>query len=830
MEKNQQNFKRNQQDKKQRKKSRYKRFLWSAWCFLFSLIFIGTILGSAIVVYVYVDALNNLPPLNLDIINTSRNTEVFDSTDQYVNTLGEDTSINVEYNQLSQSVIDAFNATEDSRFFTHKGIDGGRTVRAIFGTYFLGNDSGGSTITQQLVKNTILAEKISKNPDYKNSEKRKIDEWILSYELEKQMSKQEILTAYLNNAISYDRFTGIGTAAKRYFNKNVSELNIAEAAMLAGIPQLPAENNPFYDIDSATKRYEVVIDLMVRHKYITSEEANAAKAIPLADIVIRNQDEVLNPNNAYFSGVISQLEKIFGQDTSSDTTVPVYFKNFRIYTYLNQEQQTFANEIMQTDNYVDWESGVINAYGSDYTPEDDMNFQGAFTVIDVKTGGIPAIGSSRNIKETINYAYDGFRSPGSSIKPIIDYAPAVEKFGWSSHHIMIDKPTNYTGGGAVYNYNNGGYSGPKTMKSAIADSTNTTAVQAFQQATLEYAVGMAGDMGLTRAKPLLESGNIGEAAALGGGIETTTAELAGAYATLASGGQFRQPSFIRRIENMNGDLIWQQSPAKAIVSEATAATLTESLLYSRSNGTPAGAGRKQIDGSIQFGAKTGTSSYGTDERAEYGISLYAERDHWYAGYSPDYAIASWTGLVVENEEVLKRTGGNSRENRALGSFMAAAWINKFSPEGTNFEFLGAANRERTGSIGQFTISNNPNTKIVSWTQPAVNYPQGVSDANKDLFGGLVFDVAVVMADGEIALASGITDLQVNYAAYAKNPNIRGIRVTARMNTAVEQIAELIPAVSGVVSIQPEKPIVEQPNTKPNPIIPNETTNNTANNF
>ena len=757
--------------------------LWRVWCVIFSIIFVGTILVGVVGIYIFADAMKNIPELDLEKIMTPQNTVVYDRHGNEVADLSEDSLIMIDsYDQVPQSLVDAFNATEDARFFVHKGIDGPRTLKGLIGTYVFNNVSGGSTITQQLVKQVLLADKIA-GGEYTSTEQRKIDEWVLSFRLEKELTKEEILLSYLNNAINYGRFTGVGTAARRYFNKSISELTMPEAALLAGIPQLPAENNPFYQIDTATERYHEVLSLMHLHNYITEEEMKLAQNIPLADLVVRNQDAFTNQNAAYFTAVEAELAEIF-KDYDNTEGLPVYYKNYRVYTELDQEMQAFANRIMETNEFVDWTDAEYYAYGSDYTYEEGMNFQGAFTVVDVHTGGIPAVGASRNIRESgYNIAVEGYRSPGSSIKPIIDYTPAVEKYDWGSNHLMNDKLTYYSGTSSqVYNYNQTGHKGIVTMEAAIGDSLNTTAVQALQAVGLEEAARIAGSMGITKAVPLLNQGMLGESAALGGGLETTTKEMAAAHATLGNGGIYYMPHTVTRVENIEtGEVVWEYNPAtqgQRVIKESTAATMVKALIYGRNHGTLT-SGRKQVSGGITFGGKTGTSSYSAEEMSAYGVSYYAEKDHWHAGTTPEYAIAAWTGLAVEGEAVLLRTGGNSNNNKAVGSYIMATFLNEFAPYGTDFSFLGSANREQRGSIGDFSIHVDNTGKSISWTVPGVNLPSGMTESDKKSVT-IVYDVTVTTSSGESysATTEGTT---INYPS--GNFDSGSVTVTARANSS-----------------------------------------------
>jgi len=794
---------------------------WKIWSAVFSVIFVMSVLVGVFAIYVLVDTMSNIPDIaqNMNKLISSKNTVVIDKAGNEVADLAESSSVIIDsYEEVPQSLIDAFTATEDARFFKHRGIDGPRTAQAVVGTFILDTgDSGGSTITQQLVKQTLLEDKIALDPGYKNSVRRKIDEWVLAYMIEGVLSKDEILLSYLNNAIGYGRYVGAGTAAKRFFNKKISELTIPEAALLAGIPQLPVHNNPFFDMEKATVRYHSVVDLMERHGYILKEQADLARNTPLADLLMTNQSEFTNENAAYFTAVEEELKEIFraqGQYTNEKDDNFIY-RNFRIYTELVPEQQAFANRIMETEDFVDWSSASSALYGRDMTLEEDYNFQGAFTVIDVKTGGIPAIGASRNIREAgYNIAVRSQRSPGSSIKPIIDYTPAVETFHWGPYQLMVDRPTFYGGGSSeVYNYNREKHQGLISMADAIGKSKNTTAVQAIQQVGLEKAARIASDMGIANAWTRYQNQELGESAALGGGLEVSTKELAAAYATLGNGGVYNKPHTITKIERLEDNkVLWEYKPKpQEVVSNATAATMTEALIHSARTGTMA-HGRKQVSRSIQIGGKTGTSSYSSEEIDNYGVSNYAEKDHWHAAYSPTYSIAAWTGLYDEGKEVLERTGGNKNINKAVGSYMLSSWMNEFGDDNAKFDFLNAANRTATkGSIGEFTVSADNKAKRVSWTVPTINLPTGLGETNLEILGGIVYDVTFNTSSGTWNVTTSET--QIPYPD--GNFNTGSVTVTARLNN--EQAAALVDASSVTVS----KLVNRKEREKTPPVVPNE---------
>jgi len=816
-------LKRRTTDKKRGKKDKSspekKNRRWKIWSTIFSFVFVLTLLVGIFAIYVLVDTMTDIPDIaqNMNKLISSKNSVVIDKAGNEVADLAESSSVIIDtYEEVPQTLIDAFTAIEDARFFTHHGIDGPRTAQAVMGTFILNTgDSGGSTITQQLVKQTLLEDKIRQNPKYKNSIRRKIDEWVLAYMIEQILPKDQIFLSYLNNAIGYGRYVGAGTAAKRFFNKKISELTLPEAALLAGIPQLPYHNSPFVDMDRATKRYHSVIDLMERHGYVQPEEAKLARNTPLADILMTNQIEFTNENAAYFTAVEEELKEIFPEEYDADIDDKQFmYRNFKIYTELVPEQQALANKIMETDEFVAWTDAAGYLYGRDMTRAENYNFQGAFTVVDVKTGGIPAVGASRNIREAgYNIAVSGHRSPGSSIKPIIDYTPAVEKFKWGAYHLMLDRPTFYGGAGGtneVYNYNQEKHQGLISMADAIAKSKNTTAVQAIQQVGLEEAALIASEMGIVNAWDRYKEQELGESAALGGGLEVSTKELASAYATLGNGGVFNRPHIITKIESLeDGKVLWEyKEDPKEVVSRKTAATMTQALIHSARNGTFA-AGRKRVDWNIQLGGKTGTSSYSATEIKDFGVSNYAEKDHWHAAYSPTYAIASWTGLENEGEDVLRRTGGNKNINKAVGSYMLATWMNAFGNDHTTFEFLNEANSDTTrGSVGSFTVTADSNSKIVSWTEPGVSLPTGLTDTDKDLLGGLIYDVTFDTNSGSWSFSTA--DRQIAFPS--NNFDNGSVTVTARLNN--EQASQLVDPASVTVSgLKNKKKEVVVPPTK-----------------
>jgi len=757
---------------------------WNIISYLVVFAFLGSIAVAIVAYPLYLDYQSTLPPLSLKKITnrTMSNSLVYDKNDKPVNSLAEEAFIAVNYEDLPQAFIDAISATEDARFFNHHGIDGPRTIEAVV-TNLLRDDitSGGSTITQQLIKMTSLQDRIldkETGSKYKNSNERKAHEMILAHQLEQILTKEEIMTAYANS-IGYGRFVGVGTAAKRYFNKDVSKLTLPEAALLAGIPQSSSSNDPYRYMEIGTERYHTVVDLMVRHGYISEDQGEAIKYIPLSNILLTNQTEFINKNKAYFDSIEAELNDIFSVkvDIDAGESFPYYYTGLKIFSALDVEQQNEADMLMNTEEVVPYSTMLKNLWGD--TKDEDDNLQAAFAVIDVKSGEIPAIGASRNYYG-YNMALHGYRSPGSAIKPLIDYAPGMEKFGWGPLKSFVDGRTYYSGSrNEIFNFSNSVSGKAVTINSAIAQSLNTVAVRAIQEIGVEYAGNFVNSIGIIRAGELLAEHDLYESAALGGGIELTPVQMAGAYAAFANAGQYHPPHFIRRIENEAGDVLYEyKNEPVQMMSPKTAENITTSLQYSRRVGTPSSGGRRQVSSDINFAAKTGTSSYGTDERYAYGLSGSAEKDHWIVGYSPEYSVAVWTGFNIEDGKFLRKTRGNVNANKQYGSYILSDWMNKFAPKNTKFNFKVKPSTHI--SISGLAVNVDEANRTISWNKPAISFPISIPYEERAGYGQVVFDAYVINNGQATQILSGSSDTtKLDYGAYMTNQKTE-LKIVARL--------------------------------------------------
>lgn len=621
---------------KVKRKRKFKLFNWRVFVgILGGLFLVAVALGFYILNY-FIDT---RPTIDVEALKEVQSSVMYDSNGEIVANFKGTYYEPIEYSQLADVYIDAVVATEDSNFFVHNGVDIKRIAASLVSN-IVANDivGGGSTITQQLLKSTTLSAE--------QTYERKIYEAILALELEQILTKEEIFEAYVNT-INFGPVYGVGSAARYYFNKDVSELTLPEAAMLAGIPQLPSYHNPYLDIQTATERYQTVLSLMVRHEYISEQDANIAKQIPLADLLEESEYSNSSAYYTYMSAVTNEvLEK-----TNLDPTT----QQLNIYTNLNTEMQDYANDLL--------DSGMIEF------PDDQ--YQAAFVFSDTQTGQVYAIGGGRgqNSSFGFNFATEGGRQPGSTIKPLLDYAPGIEKFNWSSHQLFVDEEYEYSDGVKFYNYDFQ-YKGDMSMNAAIADSRNVPAVKAFQEVGPAYADQFIKKLGIDFGEPLHE------AYALGGGKEVTPLQMAGAYAAFGNGGRYNEPYFVTKITDNAGNVLYEHTPENEQVMASSTATIMNNMLhYSATSGL---AQRGNIAG-MNVAAKTGTTTYAQETIDSLGLPSNADKDHWFVGYTPEYTMAVWGGYDTVSSEYY-----NKFANAPIVSSIFRSMMSEFGAYGTSF--------------------------------------------------------------------------------------------------------------------------------------------------
>ncbi len=594
---------------RRKKQHKTKKPIWKKiMSILLMIILLIGIAGATVFAY-FIFTAPKLDPEKLDVPYSS---QFYNKEGEPFADVGAENRIKVRYDDLPETLIDAVTATEDARFFEHKGIDIRRIGGAIKANILHGFGSeGASTITQQVVENMFLT------PE--KSIKLKVQEQWLALQLERQYSKEQILEMYLNKIFYGSNAYGVAKAAEIYFGiDDLHDLSLVQAAMLAGLPQRPTAYNPFENPDLMQERVDTVLKLMVRHGKITQEEADEARSIDVASVLTEKKPKSF-PYDAFIQQVERELdEKLDGVDINS--------AGLKIYTTLDNSVQDHV-EFLLTDS----ESNPI--------PYPDEDLLAGMVVVDTKTGAIRAVGGSRN-RETpfgSNYAIDAFRQPGSTIKPILAYGPAIEYEKWSTYHqINDDKPYEAGGSNPIRNWNRQ-YQGWMSARYALAQSLNVPAVKTFEEVGADRAKEFAEGLGIDFADEQL---NVRDVI---GGTKTNVSplQLAGAFSTFGNEGIYIEPHAVTKVEFPDGSVVDLKPEPEAAMSDYTAYMVTDMLKSVLSNGTGTQA---NIPG-IPVAGKTGTTNIESKSGAN---------NSWFAGYTTNYSIAIWTGYK-ENDKIIENT-------------------------------------------------------------------------------------------------------------------------------------------------------------------------------
>lgn len=526
----------------------------------------------------------------------------------------------ITYDELSEVLVDAIIATEDSRFFQHNGVDIPRFAKATFGQ-LLGKAAGGaSTLTMQIAKNNING---TDSHGIKGIVRKFKDVYVAVFQIEKNYTKQQIIELYANDTCLGASACGVEQASKTYFGKHAKDLNLAEASLLAGLFQAPNAYNPFKNPKAASARRSTVLYLMELHGYITSEERKLAESIPVESLLV----DSISYGSEYQSFIDTVVDEIynFTKDENGKGINP-YVTPLEIYTTMDRSKQDAMNKIFNGEGYK-WENDKVQA-GS--------------VVLDVNTGGIVAVANGRNMTGVwnFNYATDIKRQIGSTAKPLYDYGPGIEYNNWSTYGPVVDEAHTYSAGSNLYNWD-GGYDGLETLRSAIIRSRNVPALKAFQSINNAKIREFVTNLNLN---PEYEGGTyIHEAHAIGSyGNGTTSGEsplsMAGAYAAFANGGYYHTPhSFTKFVYRQTDETVENKVTTKKAMSTQTSYMMT-SILKDTAKSYPY---ISYVGGEVA--AKTGTTNFDAQTMRRYKMSYNAVNDLWVAGYNPNYSIALWYG-------------------------------------------------------------------------------------------------------------------------------------------------------------------------------------------
>ena len=606
-------------EKKKKKKIRSRFFYWLAVLFVLGAlaVFVG---GLGFCYYIVKSA----PEFDTDKMFEKEASRLFDSKGQLIATLGAEQRQKVTYDELPQVLVDAIIATEDSRFFQHNGFDAPRFLKASI-SQVLGKGGGGaSTLTMQLSK---LAFTSTNSEGFDGIVRKFTDIYMAVFKMERNFTKEEIIEYYVNTPCMGGNIYGVEQASQYYFGKHVSDLNLVEAAQIAGMFQSPNGYNPYVNPNDANERKNTVLYLMKRHGYITEDEYKAGTSIAIKDMLKGGSTST----NQYQGFIDTVVQAVIDDTGNNPYDVPM-----DIYTTMVRSKQDAINNFYKTYKFK------------------DKKFEIGIGVIDVKTGAIIAVGAGRNKTSamTLNVAtFSGQtkRAPGSTAKPIIDYGPAFEYANLSSYGPFIDDKTPY-GGGNMRNFN-GSYKGFMTTRDCLKNSINTCALQAFRLTTNDQKKEFAAKLGVEFEEDVLP-----DSYAIGTFNGVSPVQLASAYSAFANNGKRSTPHCYTKIIYRETEEEVKPIIKTEQVMKPTTAYMITSIL------TSATSGSVKVSGT-QIATKTGTTSYDTKLLRSFGLTSSVIPDSWTSSYTKDYAMAIWIGY----------TDGLSKDNVKNKYYMTNSW-------------------------------------------------------------------------------------------------------------------------------------------------------------
>ena len=572
---------------------------------------LGCIAACILVSVFFYYVVKEAPEFDVTNLERSESTILYDKDGNVRAELGTEKREEITYDEISEVFIDALIATEDSRFFQHNGFDIARFLKAGIGQVAGNSNAGGaSTISMQVIKNSFTSTQAS---GFKGIVRKFTDIYLSIFKLEKTFSKQEIIEHYVNVHYMGSGAYGIEQAAKTYFNKSASELNLSEAALLAGLFKSPSSLDPFKNPEGAAERRTTVLNLMVMHGYITKEERDLANAIPVTSLLGTKQNSE-NQYQSYIDQVAKEIEDRYD--------VNIYNTPMLIYTNMDTAKQTGIDNIFNGTAY-NWVDEVVQA---------------GIAVIDVDTGKIVAIGGGREKgANNWNYASGNKRQIGSTAKPLFDYAPGIEYNNWSTATLFEDKPYYYSSGQEIRNSDRQHW-GWMTLRDSLAYSRNVPALQAFQQVGNKQIIDFVRKLGI---EPEVDKyGNIHEAHSIGAFTGSNALEMAAAYAAFANGGTYYEPYTVNKVVFRNtGKEETFKSEGVVAMKDSTAFLITEALRSAVVYGLSSAANV----GGVNVAAKTGTTNYDESYLRNNGYPLDIVNDSWVVGYDPEYSIGLWYG-------------------------------------------------------------------------------------------------------------------------------------------------------------------------------------------
>lgn len=587
-----------------------------------TLVITAVLAGGSLFVY-YV---SSAPKLSESKLSSTNSSLIYDSSGNLIADLGSEKRESVTADNIPLNLVNAITSIEDKRFFKHRGIDVYRILGAAFNNFTSSSTQGGSTLDQQLIKLAYFS-----TSESDQTLKRKAQEAWLALQMERKYTKEEILTFYINKVYMGNGNYGMLTAAKSYYGKDLKDLSIAQLALLAGIPQAPSQYDPYTNPDAAQSRRDTVLAEMYENGNITKDEYDTAVATPVTDGL-----QPLTETSSYDAYLDNYIKEVI-EEVSDKTGQDIYSAGLKVYTNVDTDVQQYLWNVYNTDYYVSY-------------PDSDL--QVASTIIDVTNGNVIAQLGSRNQDTTVslgtNQSVLTDRDWGSTMKPITDYAPAIENGIYTSTAATTNDSKYYWPGTSTQIYNwDRKYYGTMTIQTAIQQSRNVPAVKALEAVGLDAAKEFLEGLGIYYPQLYYSNAISSSTSDSDEKYGASSEKMAAAYAAFANGGIYYEPQYINKIEFNDGTTQTYSSSGTRAMKETTAYMMTSMLKTVLTYGT----GTKAAISGVYQAGKTGTSNYSDDEleEIEESTGIYNSvvgtmaPDELFVGYTTQYSMAVWTG-------------------------------------------------------------------------------------------------------------------------------------------------------------------------------------------
>lgn len=648
-------------DKTKKKKTR--KLLYIVLILLLFFCIVGLICGCLFMGYIMIKA----PKFDTSKLSEKESTIIYDINGKEITKLGTEMRENVTYDQLPDVLVDALVSIEDSRFFEHNGVDLPRFSKAVVGQLLGKNAGGASTLSMQVIKNSFTS---TEAEGIQGLIRKFTDIYLAVFKLEKQYSKEEIIQFYVNNHYLGNNAYGVEQASQVYFGKSVSELNLAEASLIVGMFQAPSSYDPYNYPKNAEDRRATVLYQMRKHGYITKEQEEIANNIPVESLVAKAPTKSIK-YQGFIDTLVEDIEKRYNVNPYSTPMV--------IYSTLDQDKQKAVEKILDGGGYK-WVNKVI---------------QCGVAVLDADTGRILAIGAGRNREGalSLNYATQIKRQPGSTAKPVFDYAPGIEFDNWSTYKIFDDEPWTYSNGTRMNNWD-GGYYGTITLRKALSASRNIPALKAFQEniknvgkdKVIDFVLNLGLEPELcatgykydASSKKCINKSNssdvkdrsLHEAHSIGAFNGASPLQMAAAYAPFSNGGYYYEPHAFTKIvfrdtnETITSAELEKTSDSNRVMSDATAYMISSVLQDV--------VGPSMKVSGVNYAAKTGTSNYDDATIAKYGLAADAVNDGWTVAFDTETVFADWFGYKEISKKYYNRMAQQANIRDSLAKTFASA--------------------------------------------------------------------------------------------------------------------------------------------------------------